>query len=161
MPFWNIILIPLNIATRTVCVTLILEALLLLGNLIKKITNVQFKRETCHASLGLIWTGVTFNSFRQLLLKPWWVNLEFRTLQWTISSHDPPRRNYLPVSTLVLTFTIFCYLIFFKFLFLWKTFFFYPHPRPTPTTHDRPTTHDIYLHSLLLTAERRGRQNVL
>ena len=44
----------------------------------KKITNVQFKRETCHAkeltitrkSLGLIWTGFTFNSLRQLLLKP-------------------------------------------------------------------------------------------
>ena len=78
MPFLNIILIPLNIATRTVCVTLILEALLLLGNLIKRITNVQFKRETCHAkeltitrkSLGLIWTGFTFNSLRQLLLKP-------------------------------------------------------------------------------------------
>ena len=49
MPFLKIILIPLNIGTRTVCVTLILEVLLLLGSPIKKINNVQFKRETCQA----------------------------------------------------------------------------------------------------------------
>ena len=92
MPFLNIILIPLNIATRTVCVTLILEVLLLLGNRIQKmITNVQFERETyrdykltiTRKSLGLIWTGVTFNNLKRLLLKPRWVNLEFRTIQWT------------------------------------------------------------------------------
>ena len=75
MSFLNIILIPLNIATRTVCATLILEVLLL-GNLIKKITHVQFKRETCHTkeltrkSLVLIWTGFTLNSLKQLLHKP-------------------------------------------------------------------------------------------
>ena len=114
MPFLKIILFPLNIATRTVCVMLISEVLLLLRNPIKKITNVQFKRETCHAeeltitrkTLGLIWTGVTFNGLKQLLLKPRWVNLEFRTLQWTISSHDPPHRKYLPVPTPALTFKL-------------------------------------------------------
>ena len=77
-----------------VYVTLILEVLLLLGNPIrKKITKVQIERETSHAqeltitrkSLGLIWTGVTFNNLKRLLLKPRWVNLEFRTIQWTIS----------------------------------------------------------------------------
>ena len=102
-----------DIATCTVSVTLILEVLLLLGNPMKKITNVQFKKETCHAkeltitrkSLGLIWTGVTVNNLIQLLLSRW-VNLEFRTRQWTISLHDPPHRKYLPVPTPAFVFTL-------------------------------------------------------
>ena len=69
--------------------------LLLPGNPIKKKknTNVQFETETYRAhkltisrkSLGLIWTGVNFNNLKRLLLKPRWVNLEFRTIQWTTS----------------------------------------------------------------------------
>ena len=62
-----------------VCVTLILEVLLLLDNPVikKKITRVQIMRETCHAqeltitrkSLGLFWKGVTLNNLKRLLLK--------------------------------------------------------------------------------------------
>ena len=61
------------------CVTLISEVLILLGNpVIKKVAKVQIMRETWHAqeltitrkSLGLIWKGVTFNNLKRLLLKP-------------------------------------------------------------------------------------------
>ena len=61
-----------------VCVTLILEVLLLLGNpVIKKNNKVQIMRETCQAqeltitrkSLGLFWKGVTLNNLKRLLLK--------------------------------------------------------------------------------------------
>ena len=61
------------------CVTLISEVLIHLGNpVIKKVAKVQIMRETWHAqelkitpkSLGLIWKGVTFNNLKRLLLKP-------------------------------------------------------------------------------------------
>ena len=63
-----------------VCVTLILEVLLLLGITVikKKIPKVQIMRQTWHAQeltitrkrVGLIWKGLTFNSLKRLLLKP-------------------------------------------------------------------------------------------
>ena len=65
---------------QLVCVTLILEVLLLLGTTVikKKIPKVQIMRQTWHAQeltitrkrLGLIWKGLTFNSLKRLLLKP-------------------------------------------------------------------------------------------
>ena len=78
MPFLNIILIPLNSATRMCYVDFGSASSSRYYSNLKKIPKVQIMRQTWHAqeltitrkSLGLIWKGLTFNSLKRLLLKP-------------------------------------------------------------------------------------------
>ena len=76
MPFLNIILIPLNSATRMCYADL--EMLLLLYNpvIIKNHQSANYERNLppqeltiTHKSLGLCWKGVTLNNLKRLLLK--------------------------------------------------------------------------------------------